>query len=195
MESDVKITGSSYKNLLENVTNYRAENHISLGDVEGDVTNYICGNWPHFCHGVDMVVVTSVTSPTGRSELMNDISTWARNILHSNERTQLVSDDLAEQRAKICRQCPNNGHPMFDFIFDHNLKQKGYFDSVEKRNNLAFTLEILSEQIMYQFLKDLKDKYPDYKKITFAGGIFANVKLNQYINIYICIYRYTHTHT
>ena len=108
MESDVKITGSSYKNLLENVTNYRAENHISLGDVEGDVTNYICGNWPHFCHGVDMVVVTSVTSPTGRSELMNDISTWARNILHSNERTQLVSDDLAEQRAKICRQCPNN---------------------------------------------------------------------------------------
>jgi carbamoyltransferase len=35
---------------------------------------------------------------------------------------------------------------------------------------------------MYQFLKDLKDKYPDYKKITFAGGIFANVKLNQYIN-------------
>jgi hypothetical protein len=108
MESDVKITGSSYKNLLENVTNYRAENHIPLGDVEGDVTNYICGNWPHFCHGVDMVVVTSVTSPTGRSELMNDISTWARNILHSNERTQLVSDDLAEQRAKICRQCPNN---------------------------------------------------------------------------------------
>jgi len=107
-ESDVKITASSYKNLLENVTNYRAENHISLGDVEGDVTNYICGNWPHFCHGVDMVVVTSVTSPTGRSELMNDISTWARNILHSNERTQLVSDDLAEQRAKICRQCPNN---------------------------------------------------------------------------------------
>ena len=39
MERDVKITGSSYKNLLENVTNYRAENHISLGDVEGDVTN------------------------------------------------------------------------------------------------------------------------------------------------------------
>lgn len=108
MEGDVKITGSSYKNLLDNVTNYRAENHIPVGDVEGDVTNYICGNWPHFCHGVDMVVVTSVTSPTGRSELMNDISTWARNILHSNERTQLVSDDLAEQRAKICRQCPNN---------------------------------------------------------------------------------------
>lgn len=108
MEGDVKITGSSYKNLLENVTNYRAENHIPVGDVEGDVTNYICGNWPHFCHGVDMVVVTSVTSPTGRSELMNDISTWARNILHSNERNQLVSDDLAEQRAKICRQCQNN---------------------------------------------------------------------------------------
>ena len=77
---------------------------------------------------------------------------------------------------------PKNGHPMFDFIFEHNLNKNGYFDSVEKRNNLAFTLEVLSEQIMYQFLKDLKDKYPDYNKITFAGGIFANVKLNQFIN-------------
>jgi hypothetical protein len=108
IESDVKITGSSYKNLLDNVTNYRAENNISVGDVEGDVTNYICGNWPHFCHGVDMVVVTSVTTPTNTTDLMNDISTWARNILHSTERTNLVSDELAEERAKICRQCENN---------------------------------------------------------------------------------------
>jgi hypothetical protein len=108
MEGDVKISGSSYKNLLENVTNYRAENYIPVGDVEGDVTNYICGNWPHFCHGVDMVVVTSVASPTARTELMNDISTWARNILYSTERNQLVSDEVAEERAKICRNCPNN---------------------------------------------------------------------------------------
>lgn len=108
MEGDFKITGSSYKNLLDNVTTYRAENHIPVGDVEGDVTNYICGNWPHFCHGVDMVVVTSVTSPTSQSDLMNDISTWARNILHSNKQVNLVSDELAEERAKICRQCPNN---------------------------------------------------------------------------------------
>lgn len=77
---------------------------------------------------------------------------------------------------------PKNGHGMFDFIFEHNLKPKGYFDSPERRNNLAFTLEILSEQVLHAFLKDLKDKYPDYKKITFAGGLFANVKLNQSLN-------------
>jgi hypothetical protein len=108
MESDFRITGSSYKNLLDNVTSYRAENHIPVGDVEGDVTNYICGNWPHFCHGVDMVVVTSVSSQTASGDLMQDIGTWARNILHSNKRINLVSDELAEERAKICRQCPNN---------------------------------------------------------------------------------------
>ena len=107
-QGDVKLDGYSLENLYKVVQDYRAENHLPIGDVEGDVTNYICGNWPHFCHGVDMVVVTSVTSPTGRSELMNDISTWARNVLHSTEKNQLVSDELAEQRAKICRQCPNN---------------------------------------------------------------------------------------
>jgi hypothetical protein len=110
IESDVNITGSSYKNLLQNVTNYRAENHLPVGDVEGDVTNYICGNWPHFCHGVDMVVITSINTPTNTTDLMNDISTWAKNILHSKERINLVSDELAEERAKICRQCPNNAN-------------------------------------------------------------------------------------
>jgi hypothetical protein len=108
IDGDVKIVGYTYRNLIDNVTSYRAENHLPINDVEGDITNYICGNWPHFCHGVDMVTVTSIKPPTRQGDLMNDISTWARNILHSTKQNQLVSDELAEQRAKICRQCPNN---------------------------------------------------------------------------------------
>jgi hypothetical protein len=108
IDGDVKITGRTYENLIENVTSYRAENHISIGDIEGDVINYICGNWPHFCHGVDMVVVTSVKTPTNASDLMNDISVWAKNVLHSTKRNNLVSDELAEERAKTCRICPHN---------------------------------------------------------------------------------------
>ena len=64
---------------------------------------------------------------------------------------------------------------MFDFIFEHNLNKNGYFDSVEKRNNLAFTLEILSEQIMYQFLKDLKDR--EVLSIPQPGFFKINVRL------------------
>lgn len=107
-QSDVKLTGYSYPDLLKAVETYRAENHLPGGDIEGDVNSYICANWPNFCHGVDMVVVTSVNRPTANSELLNDVQTWAKNILNSTEPNPLVTDDLAEERAKVCRACPNN---------------------------------------------------------------------------------------
>lgn len=107
-QSDVKLTGYSYDNLLKVVETYRAENHLDGGDIEGDVNSYICANWPNFCHGVDMVVVTSVNRPTATSELMNDVQTWAKNILNSTDPHPLVTDDLAEARAQTCRGCPNN---------------------------------------------------------------------------------------
>ena len=108
IQSDVRLSGFSYENLLKVVEQYRAENHLPIGDVEGDVNSYICSNWPKFCHGVDMVSVTSVAPLTPTSELMQDIGVWARNILHSTEPNPLVPDDLAEERAKICRSCPEN---------------------------------------------------------------------------------------
>jgi hypothetical protein len=105
IESDVRLNGSDYSNLLSVVESYRAENHIPIGDVEGDVTSYICSNYPNFCHGVDMVSVTSV-NPSG--ELLNDIQTWAKNIQNSNKPVIYVTDELAEERAKTCRACVNN---------------------------------------------------------------------------------------
>jgi carbamoyltransferase len=33
-----------------------------------------------------------------------------------------------------------------------------------------------------QFIKDLHDLHPEYRKFAFSGGLFANVKLNQQIN-------------
>ena len=105
IESDVRLNGSTYDDLLKNVESYRAENHIPIGDVEGDVNSYICSNWPTFCHGVDMVSVTSV-NPSG--ELLNDIQTWAKNIQNSNKPVIYVTDELAEERAKTCRACEFN---------------------------------------------------------------------------------------
>jgi hypothetical protein len=107
-EGDVKITGSDFDNLIENIRHYRAENHLPIGDVTGDASSYICGNWPHFCHGVDSVVVTSIDSPSATSELMADITTWAKNLLHTNTPHQLVTDELAQVRAKICLNCKLN---------------------------------------------------------------------------------------
>jgi len=107
-DSDAKLTGHSYNNLIEVVTNYRAENHLPVGDVEGDVNSYICSKNPNFCHGVDMVVVTSVNAPSQKTELLNDITIWAKNVINSSDEVALVSHDLAEQRAKICAACKQN---------------------------------------------------------------------------------------
>lgn len=109
-QSDVRLSGFSYENLLKVVENYRAENHLPLGDVEGDVNSYLCSNWPNYCHGVDMVTVTSVLPPTATGDLMQDIGTWARNLLHSTDPIPLVPDDLAEERAKVCRSCEENAN-------------------------------------------------------------------------------------
>lgn len=106
--SDVKITGSTYPDLLKNVETYRAENNLQSNDVAGDVNSYICSNWPTFCHGVDMVAVRSVNAPTPSSELLNDIQTWAKNILSKNTVTQFVTDETAQARAITCLDCPNN---------------------------------------------------------------------------------------
>jgi hypothetical protein len=108
MEGDVKLTSHSYENLLTTVQNYRAENHLPIGDVEGDVSSYLCSNWPNFCHGVDMVVVTSVHPETSQQALLNDITVWAKNILNSGKKNLLVSDELAEQRAQVCKACSEN---------------------------------------------------------------------------------------
>ena len=107
-QSDTKITGYSYADLLKSVESYRAENHLTSGDITGDVNGYICSNWPQFCHGVDMVAITSIDAQTATGDLMNDIQTWAKNILQSQEPHPLVLDALAEQRAQICRRCPSN---------------------------------------------------------------------------------------
>lgn len=107
-DSDAKLKGHSYEDLLKVVENYRAENHLTVGDVEGDINSYICSNWPNFCHGVDMVVVTSVHPESAQQSLLNDITTWARNLLNSKTVNNLVSDELAEERAKICKGCQHN---------------------------------------------------------------------------------------
>lgn len=56
------------------------------------------------------------------------------------------------------------------------------FNNPEYRANYAYTLQYYTEEMMHMFLNDIANKYPEYKKICFSGGLFANVKMNQFIN-------------
>ena len=69
----------------------------------------------------------------------------------------------------------------FWHIFNRDFQHKN-FENKEFRADFAFTLEQYTEELMFNLLKDLHEKYPDYRKLCLSGGLFANVKLNQMIN-------------
>ena len=64
----------------------------------------------------------------------------------------------------------------------YSMREMGYFNTLEKRQNYSNTLQQLTEDLFLDYLNDLHQRYPEYKKLCFAGGLFANVKLNQKIN-------------
>jgi len=63
-----------------------------------------------------------------------------------------------------------------------SLRDIGYFDTQKKREIFSYNLQKITEDLFLKFLEDLHVRFPDYKKICFSGGLFANVKLNQKIN-------------
>jgi hypothetical protein len=54
------------------------------------------------------VRVQIIPTPSNVQQLLDDIQTWARNILASPRPHPLVGDELAEARSQVCGMCPNN---------------------------------------------------------------------------------------
>ena len=54
--------------------------------------------------------------------------------------------------------------------------------SFESRADLAYNMQLFLENKMLELFNYLHKLYPDYTNIAVAGGVFANVKLNQAIN-------------
>ena len=52
----------------------------------------------------------------------------------------------------------------------------------KQREIISYNLQKLTEDLMIEFFNDIHKKFPEYTKIAVAGGLFANVKLNQKLN-------------
>ena len=61
-------------------------------------------------------------------------------------------------------------------------EESDWSDNFELRAEWAFNVQKLLEDVFLEYLEDLHKFYPEYKRVAVAGGIFANVKLNQKIN-------------
>jgi carbamoyltransferase len=87
---------------------------------------------------------------------------------------------------------PNSTGGKVKFLID-TLRINGHFNSQKKIENFSYNLQKLTEDLFLKFINDLHYRFPEYNKICFSGGLFANVKLNQKINnldwvdeIYVC---------
>lgn len=58
-------------------------------------------------------------------------------------------------------------------------------DALNLKRNLAYNLQYLSELTILNFIKKYYDQYGPFDNLCLAGGIFANVKINQKINEYL----------
>jgi carbamoyltransferase len=76
---------------------------------------------------------------------------------------------------------PSSTHSKTQFVVDM-MKSEGLLNTQEQKEVFSFNLQKLTEDLFLKFLDDIHNLYPDYKKLCFAGGLFANVKMNQKIN-------------
>ena len=76
---------------------------------------------------------------------------------------------------------PTTHDYLYEWFFDQ-LEREGWFETEQGKADVAFAMQSHLEETMVQYLADVAERYPDYRNICFAGGLFANVKMNQIIN-------------
>lgn len=76
---------------------------------------------------------------------------------------------------------PQGTHELARYVGEM-LRRDGFHETDEYISVVAFNLQKLTEDLMLEFVNDLHNLHPTYRKICLAGGLFANVKLNQKIN-------------
>ena len=65
------------------------------------------------------------------------------------------------------------------------MKEEGWFTDDQKRKDLAYTWQRLSEDVILDIVAKYQKQYPECEYLCLAGGFFANVKANQKINEYL----------
>jgi len=77
---------------------------------------------------------------------------------------------------------PANFESLFHYVCTNIYKPQGVFDNKKSRADFAYCLQLVTEELIKDLLFDLKTRYPEYRKLCLSGGLFANVKLNMFIN-------------
>jgi carbamoyltransferase len=91
-----------------------------------------------------------------------------------------ILDEVCKYQGNLRFSTPHN-FPLAGWAFKQ-CEGNGFFDTHEKRADIAFTTQKHFEDQIIPYIKDIKARYPQHTKLVLSGGIFANVKANQRIN-------------
>lgn len=101
------------KAVVDAILHYRLENGLPAGNPEQDMEAYVCSAFPRWCAGeadrsntfMDNTVASSRPSTL---RFVDIISLWANSLYGTAGKLSLVPLREAEQRAEICKGCPQN---------------------------------------------------------------------------------------
>lgn len=100
----IRIEGSSYDDVAEQLLKYRLANKLELGRPKEEVLSYVCTTWPHFCKEQLFQAPTTSIKPSFTIAVLQWMQkVWQRQSIVPQ---MLVSDMEANRRAEICRDCP-----------------------------------------------------------------------------------------
>jgi hypothetical protein len=99
----------AYEELLQYVLTWRLENNYPVGDVRGDVDNYICTNFPRQCNQISIqsydVLDNFLKNPPG-TRFIDKIIDWATGYAYRT--VEVVHKATADQRSLSCIGCQYN---------------------------------------------------------------------------------------
>lgn len=111
MPDGTKLTAMNEERLVAQIHEYRIRNNIPPGDIERDIDDYYCLNWPEACHKEpsDYLGPSAPSGPT-REPLVNRVTRWVTSLIARMPRGgfAVVASDEAARRALICASCPAN---------------------------------------------------------------------------------------
>lgn len=162
---------TAYKNKLKRIYTLQAgTRNFNTMDLIGTCGSFICGTWHD---------LTTRLGFRGNSEEGKVLGLATKGS---------YNEEMYKHLKKLFSSYENlnfdfGKHSFYnDFVLYKLFEIYKINENENLREDLAYCFQLLTEEYFLKFLTDIQKKYPDHTKLCLAGGLFANVKLNQKIN-------------
>jgi hypothetical protein len=103
---DIEIIGNGFPDLVHRMTAYYVNRGLPIGDLMGEISRQICGQYPDYC--VDNGNTSTGAGRFSYADIFDQITEWHREIDTAHVVPTLVDQNTAELRAQTCAACPFN---------------------------------------------------------------------------------------